>query len=751
MKLTTFATMAAALSLAACQKPTDRVGELMAQMTLDEKIGQLNLLPGGDITTGAVMNSPLAEKIKAGQLGAILNVKGVEKIRELQRVAVEESRLGIPLLFGQDVIHGYETVCPLPFAQACSWDTALVSRCAAMAAAEATATGIAWVYSPMVDVNTDPRWGRASEGAGEDPFLAGEMGAAMVRGYQGDWSERNVMACLKHYALYGASEAGRDYNMVDMSHVRMYNQYFPSYKRCVEAGVGSVMTSFNLVDGVPATGNKWLVDDVLRGQWDFGGFVVTDYGSIGEMLVHGVGDEQSNTAQALKAGTDMDMCSEAYVDHLKKCLADGTVTMADIDRACRRVLEAKETLGLLDDPYRFCDTTRQATDLYTAPNRTLARQMATESFVLLKNEGDLLPLKPQGTIALIGPLANTRNNLPGSWSTGDKPEKYSTLLEVMRRRTEGKATIVYAQGSNIYDSEKRQTEIEFGRPIERVDKEAALKEALATARRADVVVLALGEIAEMSGECASRSDLTMPDAEADLMRAIAALGKPVVLLNFSGRPTVLAWEAENIPAILNVWFAGSETGDAVCDVLFGDVCPSGKLVATMPRNVGQLPLYYNHTMTGRPVPDGATQFFKYRSNYMDVSNDPLYPFGFGLTYTTFSYSDVSLSQTEMTAGGTLTATVTVTNTGSRDADEVVQLYLRDVSASIARPVKELKGFRRVHIRAGESQEVSFGIGEADLMFYNSDLQHVAEPGEFTVMIGGDSQSVRSASFTYRGK
>ncbi|MGN0029247.1 MAG: beta-glucosidase BglX [Marinilabiliaceae bacterium] len=748
MKTKALALAAAATILAACQE-SDKVDILMSQMTTEEKIGQLNLLPGGDITTGAVMNSPLAEKVKAGELGAVLNVKGVDKIRELQRVAVEESRLGIPLLFGQDVIHGYETVFPLPFAQACSWDTALVRLSASVAANEATATGINWVYSPMVDVNTDPRWGRASEGAGEDPFLAGEMGAAMISGYQGDWGARNAMACLKHFALYGASEAGRDYNMVDMSRVRMYNQYFAPYKRCAEAGAGSVMTSFNLVEGIPATGNKWLVDDVLRGEWGFDGFVVTDYGSINEMGVYGVGDQQSNAAQALRAGTDMDMCSEAFVAQLKKCLDEGRVTMEDIDRACRRVLKAKERLGLLDDPYRFCDTVREKGDLYTTANRSIARQMATESFVLLKNEGGILPLKAEGTIALIGPLANTRNNLPGSWSTGDDVEKYSTLLEVMRRRTEGKATILYAQGSNIYDSEEQQKEVEFGRPIERVDKEAALTEAINVAKRADVVVLALGEMAEMSGECASRSDLTMPDAEMDLMKAIAWTGKPVVLLNYSGRPTVLTWENENVSAIMNVWFAGSETGDAVCDVLFGDVCPSGKLVASMPQSVGQLPLYYNHTMTGRPVPDGADRFYKYLSNYMDVRNDPLYPFGYGLSYTTFDYSDISLSKSEMRDGETITASVTVTNSGQRDADEVVQLYLRDVSASIARPVKELKGFRRIHLKAGESQTVSFEITRPMLEFYNNDLKLVAEPGEFVAMTGPDSQRVSAASFTYR--
>ena len=750
------ASVAALASLCGCQKQdTSRIDDLMSRMTLEEKLGQLNLLPGGDITTGAEMNSPIAEKVKAGQLGSILNVKGIEKIRELQRIAVEESRMGIPLIIGQDVIHGYETVLPLALAQACSWDTALIRSCAEMAAVEATASGVNWVYSPMVDVSTDPRWGRVSEGAGEDPFLAGEVGAAMIAGYQGEnpnsIGDHNVMACVKHYALYGAGEAGRDYNMVDMSRVRMYNQYFPPYKRCVEAGAGSFMTSFNLVDGVPATANKWLVNDVLRDAWGFNGFVVTDYASISEMITHGVGEPAANAVQALEAGTDMDMCSEYYVKYLTKD------NIKKIDEACRRVLEAKERLGLFDDPYRYCNVEREKTDLYTPEHRALARKMATETFVLLKNEGNILPLKEQGTIALIGPLANTRNNLPGSWSTGDKPEKYTTLLEAMRSRLEGKANVLYSQGSNIYDSEKQQHEVEFGRPIDRVDKQKALNEALNIARKADVVVLAIGEMAEMSGESSSRSELTMPNAEKDLMEAIAKTGKPIVLLNYAGRPTVLSWEKENLNAILNVWFAGSETGDAICDVLFGDVCPSGKTVNSFPQNVGQIPIYYNHTNTGRPVPENADQYFKYRSNYMDVRNEPLYPFGFGLSYTTFEYSDVTLSKNTLSgeSDDTVTATATVTNTGTVDADEVAQLYIRDISASIARPVKELKGFRRIHIKAGESQKVEFKICRKTLSYldgsepvpYDSDAMRI-EPGEFSIMIGPNSAEVKSATLTY---
>lgn len=741
------------VSLAAKKKPLPPmhqfVSELMQRMTTEEKIGQLNLLPGGDLTTGAVMNSPLAEKVEAGQLGAILNVKGVEKIKNLQEIAVKKTRLGIPLIFGQDVIHGYQTVFPLPLAQACSWDIPLIEQAAQVAAAEATASGINWVYSPMVDVALDPRWGRVSEGAGEDPYLASEVGTAMIRGYQGNYSDHNAMACVKHYALYGASEAGRDYNTVDMSHVRMYNQYFPTYKACAEAGAGSFMTSFNLVDGVPATANKWLVDDVLRGEWKYDGFVVTDYGSINEMIPHGIGSPLANTAQALKAGTDMDMCSEAFEKNLKTCLDNGTVSIADIDQACRRVLEAKYKLGLFDDPYRFCSTKREKTELYTDANRRVARDMAAETFVLLKNHDSLLPLKKQGTIALIGPLADTRNNLPGSWSTGDKPEKYSTLREAMTRYLDGKATVLYAQGSNIYLDEKQQKEIEFGRPIERGDQQQMMKEALDIAAKSDVVVACLGEMAEMSGECASRSDLTLPDAQMELLKQLVKTGKPVVLLNFSGRPTVMKWESENVPAIMNVWFAGSETGDAVCDVLFGDKVPTGKTVNSFPQNVGQLPLYYNHLNTGRPVPDGADRFFKYQSNYLDVRNDALYPFGYGLSYTTYEYSDISLDTESITADGTAKASVTVTNTGKRDGDEIVQLYIRDLSASIARPVKELKGFKRIHLKSGESKTVTFDITRQQLQFYNSDLKAVVEPGDFIVMAGPNSRDVKTARLTVK--
>ena len=737
----------AATSVFAQNKPMNEfIDELMSKMTLEEKIGQLNLLPGNDITTGAVMNSPLAQLTAEGKLGAVLNVKGQDKIKELQRIAVKKSRLGIPLLIGQDVIHGNQTVFPIPLAQACSWDIKAIENGARIAAKEATAQGINWVYSPMVDIAIDPRWGRVAEGAGEDPFLGCRIGEALVRGYQGNYGKENAMACVKHFALYGAAEAGRDYNTVDMSRVRMYNQYLEPYKAAAKAGAGSFMSSFNVVDGIPATCNRWLLTDLLRNEWKYDGFVVTDYGSINEAIVHGIGDQSVTSERALKAGTDMDMCSNAFIAQLAGLLQSGRVSQKDIDTACRRVLEAKYKLGLFDDPYRFCEPKRLKTDLYTEDHRKAARDMAAETFVLLKNE-HLLPLKKQGKIALIGPLADNRSNMVGCWSTGDTPELYSTLKEAMERAVGDKAQVLFAQGCNIYADEATQNGATFGRPIDRVDDAQAKAEALRVAAEADVIVCAMGEMAEMSGESSSRAVISLPCVQMSLLKALVATGKPVVLLNFSGRPTVMSWEAENVPAILNVWFGGSETGDAICDVLFGEKSPSGHLTMTMPKALGQIPIYYNHLNTGRPVPEGVKEYRKYQSNYIDVRNDPLYPFGYGLSYTTFEYGKPRLSGTTMNANGTLTLTVNVKNTGKYDADEVVQLYIRDVAASISRPVKELKGFERISLKAGESRDVNFTIDVDMLKFYNSDLQFVAEPGDFEVMVGGNSRDVQSLKFS----
>ncbi len=721
------------------------VSDLMSRMTLQEKIGQLNLQVAGDITTGQAQDTQVAGLIKSGGMGGVFNLKGVDKIKALQKVAVEQSRLGIPLLVGMDVIHGYETIFPIPFALSCSWDMSAIEEAARIAAKEASADGINWVFSPMVDICVDARWGRVSEGNGEDPYLGSQIAKAMIRGYQGDYSSNaNVMACLKHFALYGAVESGLDYNTVDMSRLRMFNQYFPPYKAAVEAGAGSIMSSFNVVDGIPATANKWLLDDVLRNLWRFDGFVATDYGSIGEMITHGVGgDLKRASALALNAGTDMDMCSMGFIGTLEQSVKDGTVSEEAINTACRRVLEAKYKLGLFADPYKYCDTKRRKRDIFTADNRAAARRIAAETFVLLKNQDNLLPLKREGKIALIGPLANTRANMAGTWCVAYTPDKYSTLKEGFERALKGKAELLYAQGCNLMADSLRQRAAEFGKTIERGDDAALKAEALAVAARADVIVCAMGESADMSGECASRSDLRLPDVQRELLAELVKLGKPVVMLNFSGRPTVLTWEQDNVDAILNVWFGGSETADAVCDVLFGDVAPSGRLSMTFPRATGQLPMYYNHMNTGRPVPEGTKDFHKYATNWLDNVNDPLYPFGYGLTYTTFSYGKPVVTG----SGRNFKASVTVTNTGSRDAYEVVQLYMRDPVASVVRPVKELKGFSRVMLKAGESKEVVFDITEKELSYYNAEGRQVFEPGKFDIMLGHDSRSLQSVSIT----
>ena len=726
------------------------IGGLMQKMTLQEKIGQLTLLGAGDIVTGSGGKSPVEGRIAEGRLGGVFNLKGVADIRRLQDIAVKESRLGIPLIVGMDVVHGYETIFPIPLAMSCSWDTLAIRRSAAIAASEASADGICWTYSPMVDISVDPRWGRVAEGSGEDPFLGSCIARAMVQGYQGDLSRPdNIMACVKHFAPYGASEAGRDYNTVDMSRLRMFNRYFPPYRAAAEAGAGSFMTSFNLVEGVPATGNRWLLTDVLRRQWGFGGFVVTDYESLMEMTRHGLGSLQDVAAMSLNAGTDMEMVSEGYFATLEKSLAEGRVTQAEIDSACRRVLEAKYKLGLFADPYKYCDPSRRARDIYTEANRAAARELAAETFVLLKNEGSLLPLKKQGKIALVGPLADNAANLCGTWCVAATPERYSTLRQAMERAVAGRAEILYAQGSNLTRDAALQKAAEFGKTIRRGDDSAMKAEALAVAAKADVIVCAMGECSDMSGESSSRADLSMPDVQRELLAELLKLGKPVVLLNFSGRPTVLTWEQARVPAIMNVWFGGSEAADAICDVLFGDRVPSGKLTMTMPQAVGQIPIYYSHLNTGRPVPEGEKSYRKYQSNYLDVRNDPLYPFGFGLSYTTFEYSEPSLSADSMGADGSVTVSVSVKNTGARDADEVVQLYVRDPVAAVSRPVKELKGFRRVHVKAGETVRVDFAITPDMLKYYDSELRQRLDPGEFHIMTGPDSRRLKRCTLTVR--
>ncbi len=726
------------------------ITELMGKMTLEEKIGQLNLPGAGDITTGQAANSDIAKKIREGKVGGLFNIKTAERIRDVQKVAVEESRLKIPLLFGMDVIHGYKTVFPIPLGLSCTWDMEAVERSARIAANEASADGICWTFSPMVDIARDPRWGRIAEGSGDDAFLGSEIAKAMVKGYQGDDLKKNntIMACVKHFALYGAAEGGRDYNTTDMSHIRMYNEYFPPFKASVDAGVGSIMTSFNEIDGIPASGNRWLMTEVLRDQWKFDGFVVTDYTAINEMIDHGMGDLQTVSAMALRAGVDMDMVGEGFLNTLTKSLREGKITEAQIDAACRRILEAKYKLGLFEDPYRYCDVNRAKTEIFTDANRREARSIAAQSFVLLKNKGNVLPLKRSGTIALIGPLADNKENMPGTWSVAADLANATSLLKGIKEVAGPNVKILTARGSNLdEDSLFEERAGMFGKSLKRDHRPAdvILREALDVAAQADVIVAALGESSEMSGESSSRTNIEIPAIQKELLAELVKTGKPVVLVLFTGRPLALKWEEENVPAILNVWFAGSEAGYAISDVLFGDVNPSGKLSTTFPQNIGQIPLYYNHKNTGRPLPEGKW-FQKFRSNYLDVSNDPLYPFGFGLSYTSFSYSDIRLSNTTMDSNGSISATVTVKNTGSYEGKEVVQLYIRDMVGSVTRPVKELKGFQKINLKPGESKDVTFTIDVNDLKFYNSDLQFVAEPGDFRIFIGANSRDVKEAGF-----
>ena len=727
------------------------INQLMAKMTLEEKLGQLNLPSSGDFVTGAAASSDIAKKIEAGKVGGLFNIKSVAKIKEVQKLAVEKSRLKIPLMFGMDVIHGYETVFPIPLGMSATWDMSLIERSARIAANEASSDGINWTFSPMVDISRDPRWGRISEGNGEDPYLGAQIAKAMVKGYQGDDLSKNntLLACVKHYALYGAAEAGRDYGTTDMSRVRMFNEYMLPYKAAVEAGVGSVMASFNEIDGLPAHGNKWLLTDVLKKQWGFKGMVVSDYTGINEMIAHGVGDLKTVSALSMNAGLDMDMVGEGFLTTLGASLKEKKVTQARIDEACRKILEAKYRLGLFEDPFRYIDENRAKAEVFSAVNRKEARTISAQSFVLLKNANKTLPLKKSGSIALIGPLADNKENMGGTWSVAANLSKATSLLQAFKETIGDKVAIHYAKGSNLdADAQFEERAGMFGKSLKRDSRsdEQLLNEALDAAAKSDVIVVAAGESAEMSGEASSRSNLDIPGVQKNLIKALLKTGKPVVLVLFTGRPLALTWENEYIPAILNVWFPGSEGPYAIADVLFGDVNPSGKLSATFPQNVGQVPLFYNHKNTGRPL--RGPWFQKFQSNYLDVSNDPLYPFGYGLSYTSFSYSDVVLSSSKAKGNQSVTASVTLTNTGAYEGKEVVQLYIRDVVGSITRPVSELKGFQKISLKPGESTKVSFTITPEDLKFYNYDLKYDWESGDFEIMIGTNAQSVKKANVNW---
>jgi beta-glucosidase len=730
---------------------TEFIAELMAKMTLDEKIGQLNLPTSGDITSGATNSSNVAKKIEEGKVGGLFNIKSAQKIREVQRIAVEKSRLKIPLLFGMDVIHGYETTFPIPLGLSCTWDMKLIERTAQIAAQEASADGINWTFSPMVDISRDPRWGRISEGSGEDTFLGSQIAKAMVQGYQQDDLSKNnsILSCVKHFALYGASEAGRDYNTVDMSRIKMYNDYFPPYKAAVDAGAGSVMASFNEIDGIPATGNKWLMTEVLRNQWGFKGFVVTDYTGIPEMTEHGLGDLQTVSALALNAGIEMDMVGGGFLTTLKKSVNENKVSIEQIDNAVRLILNAKYDLGLFQDPYKYCDNERAKNEIFTNENRLEARKIAAQSLVLLKNENEVLPLKKVGTIAVIGPLADAKENMAGTWSVATNMDKSISLIAGIKEVGGSATNVLYAKGSNLdYDAVFEEKATMFGKTLHRDERTAAslLAEAIKIANQSDVIVAALGESAEMSGESSSRTNLEIPQAQKDLLQALLKTGKPVVLVLFTGRPLVLVQENETVPALLNTWFAGSEAGNAIADVLFGDENPSGKLTATFPRSVGQIPLYYSHKNTGRPLGNTEGKFEKFKSNYIDERNEPLFPFGFGLSYTTFNYSAIKITADTMSFDDKINVSVDVTNTGNYDGKEVVQLYIRDLVGSVTRPLKELKGFQKIGLKKGENKTVTFEISIEVLKFYNSNLDYVAEPGQFEVFVGGNSDTVNKVTF-----
>lgn len=770
MKLTKLFTALAAVTLlvAGCEKKSEMdkfIDDLMSKMTLEEKLGQLNLPTcPSEIVTGNEMCENIIENIRAGRVGAILNTYGYDNILPYQKAAVEESRLGIPLLTGLDVIHGHKTVCPIPLGLAATWNPAAIEEAARLAALEATADGLNWTYNPMVDITRDPRWGRCAEGAGEDPYLGGVVAAALVRGYQGTPEElyngnERMLACVKHFALYGGADSGLDYTEVDMSPARMYNEYLPPYMAAIDAGVGSLMTSFNDINGMPATANKWLFTEVLRNQWGYEGFVVSDYNAVGELCRHGVAADKLDAGiAAINAGLDMDMVTASCL-LLEEAVKDGRVSMETVDRACRNVLVAKYKLGLFEDPYKHLDKSLSER-IYTDESRAIARNIAAESFVLLKNDGTL-PLKKTATVALVGPLADQGAQYAGTW-TGAAFRNYPSLLDAFKQVKGLK--VLHARGSNAVDDAELEQKLSYQYEFKRDPRSEAqmIAEAVAAARKADVVVAAVGELAYGAGESTSRTSLDLPGCQKRLLEALAKTGKPVVMVLFSGRPLTIAWEDKHMNAILEAWHGGSETGAALADVLLGDVNPSGKITMTFPYTVGQCPIYYNHKNNPRPIKPGRKVFKRYSSNWIDAPMDPLYPFGYGLSYTTFEYSAPALSDTLMVGRAPVKATVTVKNTGKYDGYETVQLYIRDVvTPNWTRPVKELKGFKKVFIKAGESATVEFEITPEMLSWYEVDQYNmtgnskplsaklVLEPGDFNIMTGPNSRDTQSATLTVK--
>jgi len=706
-----YITVLAALFLYSGAAAAQNLDSLLRQMTLEEKLGQLNLL-----SADGRASAPQQQLVRAGKLGGLFNVIGAENTTPVQRIAVTESRLKVPLLFGLDVIHGYRTIFPIPLGEASAFDPEVAEATARAAGLEAAAAGINWTYAPMVDIARDPRWGRIAEGSGEDPYLGSLLAAARVRGFQ-----QSIVATVKHFAGYGAAEAGREYNETEISERTMREIYLPPFKAGIDAGAASLMSAFNSIAGVPASGNAWLTDTVLRREWGFNGFVVSDWTSVAELIPHGVAGSQAEAGQrALTAGVDMDMMSSIYAsDSMAALVRSGRIPMAVVDSAVMRILRAKQRLGLFRDPYR-ARTAPAAAEL-----RALARRVSVESIVLLKNERSLLPLAKSTAIAVIGPLADNKEEALGPWHTQGRAEDVVTVLQGIKAKVPAGTQVLYAPGAGIEDTSR-----------------AGFAAAVAAARQAKVAILVLGERGDMSGEAASRAELGLPGVQQQLLEAVAATGTPVVLVLMNGRPLIFEWAAEHVPAIVETWFLGVEAGNATADVLFGDVNPSGKLPVTFPRALGQVPLYYNHRNTGRPMQPQN----KFSSKYLDVSNDPRYPFGFGLSYTTFAYRDLRLSTARARVSDTVTATVTVANTGAREGTEVVQLYVRDEVASVSRPVRELKAFQRVTLKPNESRAVTLRVAVKDLWFIGLDMKPVVEPGTFRVFVGPNSTEGLEATF-----
>jgi beta-glucosidase len=709
----------------------DKVEALLAKMTLEEKAGQLNQYSGYEIITGNIDESKISNRnllVKKGLVGSVLNVLGTDDVEKAQRYAVEETRLGIPLIFAFDVIHGYRTIFPIPLAEAASWDLDAMERSARIAAIEAAAAGQNWTFAPMVDVSQDPRWGRVMEGSGEDAYLGAKIAKARVRGFQGDDLSRHdtIAATAKHFAAYGEVVAGRDYNNVDISRRKLWETHLPPFKAALDEGVRSFMNAFNEFEGVPSSANTYLITDILRGQWDYDGVLVSDWDSFGAMVTSGVAMDDAEAAEmALEAGSDIDMESDVFVNFLPQLVRDGRVDEAQIDEAVRRVLHLKYDLGLFDDPYRYIDAEREKNLILAAEHREAARDMARKSVVLLKNDNQLLPLdKEIKNIAVIGPLGDNQYHMNGFWRGKGEAEDVVTLLEGIKAKVSANTNVQFAEGSGL----------------ETVDNKK-LSQAIELAKRSDVVILAVGEDADNTGESSSRTNIDLYPAQKALVKAIHQTGTPVVMVIMNGRPLAIEWSSENIPSILNAWFLGSEAGNALADVLFGDYNPSAKLTMTVPRSTGQIPIFYNVKRVSRPMGQA-----RYTSKYIDSPNKPLYPFGYGLSYTDFSYSRITLSTRKINFSESLTASVTVTNTGKRFGEEVVQLYIQDMVGSVVRPVKELKGFEKIALEPGQSQKVTFTISADDLAFYTRDMSFKAEAGGFRVSIGASSDNVKSTVF-----